>query len=284
MEVWQRNCSLSEVELIHSRRHVLADLQPYICTFENCGAASHPFETRSEWWAHEIQVHRKEWCCNVDSHPPFATMEEFAQHMQSGHSGAFSGTQMTDIMAMCEHPLQSATVACPLCADDNNTPGDHEAVGSRLIKTPRLVSPNELRRHLAHHLEQLALFALPLSLRGGDNEGNNTNLSSEILCESCEGEYQENDPYLCTICYTIQCDVCWDRTPEHQESRTGALGVNHERMNAYVARRLEKIVKHSRFPGRENNSLQGTVDTTWFSKFYHRAGGRHTNAKQPSRV
>ena len=204
--------------------------------------------------------------------------------MQSGHSGAFLDAQVMDIMAMCERPLQNATVACPLCADDNSKYGDLEVDGSRLMQAPKEVPPNELKRHLAHHLEQLALFALPLSLRGGDDgEGNNTNLLPEILCESCEGEYQDTELYLCMNCRTIECDICWAKTVEHQESGAGTPGIKHERVNAYIARRLEKIVNHAGFVDHDNISLQQHIDTTWFSEFGHRAGVRHTNAKQPSR-
>ncbi|PVH93658.1 hypothetical protein DM02DRAFT_470415, partial [Periconia macrospinosa] len=40
------------------RRHVLSDLQPYVCTFLECELSSHFFADRDAWYAHEKQHHR----------------------------------------------------------------------------------------------------------------------------------------------------------------------------------------------------------------------------------
>ncbi|RGP69547.1 transcription factor [Fusarium sporotrichioides] len=41
------------------KRHVLADLRPYVCLWEDCTASGMEFMRRHEWTLHEIQNHRK---------------------------------------------------------------------------------------------------------------------------------------------------------------------------------------------------------------------------------
>lgn len=39
------------------------------------------YDNRMDWWAHERQVHRKEWCCDMDSHEVFTEEKLFSKHM-----------------------------------------------------------------------------------------------------------------------------------------------------------------------------------------------------------
>lgn len=75
-------------------RHIFKDIKPYVCTFSECGTSDRLYDSRREWYFHEITEHRR---------------EDFV---------------------------------CPLCKES-------------------LKSSKQYKRHVARHLEELALFALP---------------------------------------------------------------------------------------------------------------------------
>ena len=45
------------------RRHFFRDLRPYVCTFDSCTEPNRLFETRHDWFDHEVRYHRREWYC-----------------------------------------------------------------------------------------------------------------------------------------------------------------------------------------------------------------------------
>ena len=104
-------------------KHILKDLQPYICTFPHCSRPDKLYDSRREWFDHITKVH----------------LQGFDRHS-------------TD-----RKPI------CPLCKDS-------------------MTSGKQLERHLARHLEELALFALPPNKSTNDENDFN---SSHAL---------ENDP------------------------------------------------------------------------------------------
>ncbi|KAK0732477.1 hypothetical protein B0T21DRAFT_196440 [Apiosordaria backusii] len=125
--------------------HVIRDLQPYVCTFDSCDSGDQLFSSRSDWFNHEIQLHRAIWSCKTcpptasSSHPylAFENETDFKEHMIHVHG---SGTRMTTRMleAFCQ-PLLVQDGICCLC-------GRHA---------------EKLKNHLGRHLEQISLFALP---------------------------------------------------------------------------------------------------------------------------
>ncbi|KAK3338455.1 hypothetical protein B0H65DRAFT_502515, partial [Neurospora tetraspora] len=68
------------------QRHVFADLSSYTCTFDSCPAPL--FETRQQWFQHEMEVHRKHWQCDIGSMPsdweltPQAFGNHLAKHLE----------------------------------------------------------------------------------------------------------------------------------------------------------------------------------------------------------
>lgn len=55
---------VSDINLVH-RKHVLKDIRPYVCTFEDCNLKL--FAERHSWFEHEMQDHRCKWRCNFCS-------------------------------------------------------------------------------------------------------------------------------------------------------------------------------------------------------------------------
>ncbi|KAL3460890.1 hypothetical protein BJX64DRAFT_289828 [Aspergillus heterothallicus] len=78
-------CSRKLLEPRAWRRHLIKDLRPYVCTFEECKDTSQQYETRPEWMAHEYSVHghqpqspRKCPCCLAEN----VTPEHVASHLR----------------------------------------------------------------------------------------------------------------------------------------------------------------------------------------------------------
>ena len=103
------------------------------------------FERRREWFQHEIQVHRREWCCNAAGHDPFTDKLDFMKHMESDHQETAEPAELPRILEFFERPMERSQASCPLCP----------------AKESRFFPARLLEKHLARHMEALALFALP---------------------------------------------------------------------------------------------------------------------------
>jgi hypothetical protein len=94
--------------------------------------ANHIFASRQGWYGHEEMFHRREWYCRPCN---FACPSQsvFEHHLQETHQ------DLQIAIERCERPIQGLQ-SCPLCAET--------------------YFPTRLRRHLASHLQRLALFVL----------------------------------------------------------------------------------------------------------------------------
>jgi hypothetical protein len=110
---------------------VLRDLEPYMCVYPGCSKPDQMYANRSDWREHDLG-HKVEWFCNIEGHTTYRNLNEFKSHMVHSHgiSGLLDGFR---------RPLKLEHEACPLCKG---------------------VTTN-MESHLAHHLTQLALFAVP---------------------------------------------------------------------------------------------------------------------------
>ncbi|KAF8465065.1 hypothetical protein BDZ91DRAFT_728618 [Kalaharituber pfeilii] len=133
------------------KKHVLEDLQPYICTYESCAQPDRLFISRKEWYDHELQDHRREWVCNLKHcrNLVFCSRSSFHTHLCWMHDDVLSDTanaadinhdKLAFISSHCEVPAESEQ-KCPFCST--------------------CLIPSNLRNHLADHLIDIALFTLP---------------------------------------------------------------------------------------------------------------------------
>ncbi|MCJ1327768.1 hypothetical protein MMC10_004443 [Thelotrema lepadinum] len=128
------------------KRHVFEDLQPYICTFPSCDKHLVKFASRSQWSDHEFSAHRvlRSWNCPEceDSSSSAALLE---RHLRESHPLVLDETQIPLVVASALS-LQAAPIhdqECPLC---RAIPGK---------------SKRNFVKHLARHLESIALAVLP---------------------------------------------------------------------------------------------------------------------------
>ena len=149
-----------------TRKHVHADLRSYVCTFKDCDLRL--FADRHTWFKHEMKHHRFEWCCPYCSQTLFRSEKELKAHIHHQH---------TDLPSL-PHPAlveigrrsldRIPATDCPLCYWDESLRdlNTHTSSDETLV-----VTPEQFRRHLGDHMEQLALFALPRSYKNEDEEG-----------------------------------------------------------------------------------------------------------------
>ncbi|KAL8670044.1 MAG: hypothetical protein Q9168_005390 [Polycauliona sp. 1 TL-2023] len=128
------------------KRHVLRDLQPYICTFGNCSQADTMFERRRDWFGHELQVHRVEWCCNTPGHQAYAVRSEFRTHLE-GHGESYDDGELDSVIDIFKRSAVEAVFSCPIC-------GAYRA---------QSLGVDKFEAHLGRHLEMASTFALPSS-------------------------------------------------------------------------------------------------------------------------
>ena len=129
--------------LTNSRKHVFRDLRPYVCTYEGCLNAEKLYVTRHDWMYHEGQLHQRIWTCGNHCNRKFSTPQLLKDHMLDCHLGTFAESQLPILIDMCERPADpDERASCPLC-------GVEETLRA-------------LRPHVASHLEDIALFVLPV--------------------------------------------------------------------------------------------------------------------------
>ena len=126
--------------------HVFGDLQPYICTFSSCSKSLVKFSTRARWADHEFNEHRvdRAWKC-LECGEKTDKPNELGYHLRDLHRSVVDPAQIRAIVAAAEvktfQPIGNQK--CPLCMQ---IPG---------------VSRKHFVGHVARHLEDIALAALP---------------------------------------------------------------------------------------------------------------------------
>lgn len=92
-----------------------------------------------------MQVHRRQWNCQACDNVAFIDKAEMATHLRQIHSSSITENQIPVLLDMSERPMDQATRAsCPFCSEN--------------------MSLKRLLVHMAEHMENLALFSLPLSI------------------------------------------------------------------------------------------------------------------------
>jgi hypothetical protein len=127
-------------------KHVFDDLKPYICTFPSCDLKDHLFADRSQWWQHEIKMHRFAWHCNSPHHRSHDDREDFIRHMREGHGTSFTNTQLDGVTSVFRISSEKPAGMCNLCFRYSTN----------------------LKSHVSRHLKRIALFALPKTSDGSD--------------------------------------------------------------------------------------------------------------------
>ena len=151
---------ISEVNQSNSSRsHVLADLQPYLCTIEGCESMLLTFSNRSAWSEHEFRCHRNSQTqrCLLCS-TPFVDVDSFLDHLKRDHNAttARSAEIGPQLLGQVDEIISVKDEQCPFC------------------KASRWTSKSRFSAHLGRHLEEIALSALPTETEDELEQGTET--------------------------------------------------------------------------------------------------------------
>jgi TPR repeat protein len=153
---------MTTADICVHRGHVAQDLNPYSCIYEDCADSNELFTTKDEWMNHTTNHHSIErWVCDectfrddLDEEPVFDNADDWEQHMSECHKEKCDGHQLALLSSLCRRRLTQLT-ECPLCK-----------------RSTGLVRPDK-DEHIAEHLHEWALRALPWdSKTGKDDSGN----------------------------------------------------------------------------------------------------------------
>ncbi|RYP55196.1 hypothetical protein DL768_000190 [Monosporascus sp. mg162] len=131
------------------KAHLIHDLRPYICTYEQCRNPDQLYDSRQDWIQHENSTHRRVFRCPEHEGQTFATLPEYQEHVREQHGGDSSFDESIFVSHAGESALVEADRCCPVC--------------SLALETAQRV-----QGHIALHLERFALFSMPRSV--GDDE------------------------------------------------------------------------------------------------------------------
>ncbi|KAE9364149.1 hypothetical protein N431DRAFT_563543 [Stipitochalara longipes BDJ] len=147
------------------RRHVIKDLEPYVCVFAECKGSLEFFEKFDDWLSHCKRLHCSEWLCDARVHEPqiFKTKDGFQNHMRSAHGGTFNESQLPLITELGVREGPRPFTECPLC---NCVPEDIEEKRKKIGDNALDLLPE----HIAFHLKALAFISLPWQDVGSEEE------------------------------------------------------------------------------------------------------------------
>ncbi|KAK8185444.1 uncharacterized protein BKA78DRAFT_361144 [Phyllosticta capitalensis] len=113
-------------------------MTPYIPSDTAWNLVDRVFENRDAWWEHEISHHRSQFYCNTPGHARYRDQATFQVHMREEHDAELVQDKL---LARFRRPIKGQGGRCNLCS----------------------LETRDLKRHVARHLEQLALFSIPRS-------------------------------------------------------------------------------------------------------------------------
>ncbi|TGO44913.1 hypothetical protein BOTNAR_0722g00040 [Botryotinia narcissicola] len=162
------------------KRHVLRDIEPYVCLFDGCNKSTEYFATAEDWVNHMQWQHAVVWCCQAPGHEStvYRSEEEFKHHLREEHKNAFNETQLSMIVKKASQPVsdlfgssalaanvndnESHTAgACPLCPFSVDIPEHNALPDNSEVEKASLPVSKELCDHIAAHMEAIALLSLP---------------------------------------------------------------------------------------------------------------------------
>ncbi|KAF8417853.1 hypothetical protein EV426DRAFT_515588, partial [Tirmania nivea] len=117
------------------------DLRPYACMHKDCRNWDILYESRHDWYDHELSTHLREWYCKTCARL-FARASEFKEHLRTIHEDIVRTEiiSVEDIVELCGR-AKAPPEACEFCGE--------------------AVAGDTRRKHLSRHMKGFALLALP---------------------------------------------------------------------------------------------------------------------------
>lgn len=187
-------------------RHLLEDLQPYVCLFTNCTTPGKTYSSFGAWKSHLSQPHYDSWQCSL--HPKddssndtndesFNTLAEFQSHLKIFHSDC--DPMSANDPSQHVHQLTALPQWCFVC-----------------FETFR--EPATLLQHMTTHFKSMSLLALPWRDDIADDEA--TASGKVVISDAIDAQVDALDTELAGINF-------WDgeKSAETATEPTQALDV-----------------------------------------------------------
>ncbi|KLU83201.1 hypothetical protein MAPG_02266 [Magnaporthiopsis poae ATCC 64411] len=173
--------------------HAFADIRPYVCTLGGSRCEELFFPDRNSWFQHELSQHRAQFTCTLCQSEPFDSSRTFRDHLQTHRD---CSDERIDDLEVAGRAVKTAFTAkdCPFCSEWET------AITARSVTNSSTVSGPHFKRHVATHLEQLALFSVPRAVGeeteiDGDtsNELDSASSRSDIRAQYLQQEEQQQE-------------------------------------------------------------------------------------------
>ena len=186
--------------LTQGRRHILKDIEPYVCLFEDCSDGNTIFRSPNDWLSHMQWQHTIIWSCQVPGHEQevYDTQAELEDHVRSAHSASFTDSQICYLLENCARPhpdtfavlansvrppsnriSESTSSFCPLC---------HQTVEPK-ISLPGVAksaeAPRTMYDHILEHLEGIALLSLP-PIENTEDRHSDASSSAKVIASTAQ--------------------------------------------------------------------------------------------------
>jgi NB-ARC domain len=162
--------------------HVIADIEPYICTAEPCYHATKTYGSIADWLKHELYVHRlaRIWTCQL-CHENFGLSGAFEAHLIAAHQ---------------VHPEQALTLS-DFCKRFTDDPPDLDCALCAL----KCTSIDSFRIHVGGHLEQLALCSIEA------DEKVDEDVPASPIHQPASADYARLEEFVCSQSQYYSPDV-----------------------------------------------------------------------------
>ena len=135
---------------------MIADIQPYVCVFNECPLPEPYFESETEWRNHKALQHNIHYSCNsfgCSKSVNFCHRKDFEEHLLKVHAGTFSGPEIVKLADLSIQPSSIIFDNCPFC--------DYSATMNEGQNLDHTAQVQQMQRHILDHLLSLFLMALP---------------------------------------------------------------------------------------------------------------------------
>lgn len=181
-------------------RHILKDIDPLVCLFEQCNESFTLFKTAEEWLGHMRWQHTIVYSCQAVGHERevFGSSEDLEDHIRGAHPGTFTESHIPSIVKQGALPTSNTIGAlnlslslnesqCLLCHTFDPQPVDAETMEDA---APGSTPEQTMQSHILKHLEAIALLALPGS---GDPDGVESDARQSSPGSDAEKKYETDD-------------------------------------------------------------------------------------------
>ncbi|KAK6510122.1 hypothetical protein TWF481_004835 [Arthrobotrys musiformis] len=144
-------CPRATFESAAWKAHLIRDLRPYVCTYQDCKTPNQLYDTRRDWLHHENSIHRRVFHCPQHENKQFFSLADYQKHISDGHLSSNENIPMSLIIQSNESTLSIPDRKCPVCLT-------------------WIENMEALQKHIALHLERFAIFSLPRGISRNDQE------------------------------------------------------------------------------------------------------------------